>query len=547
MFRMDTLAVAGFLTVMIAAGSSSARGQGCSAPADVTGDLRAHPTADAWANVGNWYAEHQQFRCAIDAFQSAHQLSPDSAHLSYLLGLSFFMAGHPADALPPLQQSVQKDPSVLKAHLVLAQVQSALGNDKGAEQEWEAALRIDPGSSVALEGLSKAYLSRRQADPVIALLAGARLNEDLTVDLVQALILDYKYSDAKKLLDRALQMYPSSVQIMYSLVSLDVNQNHPEEGARVAEAFAKAHPHDLSAQKIYLRTLEFDSDPSSALPVARRLLAASPHDAELLYLIGMSECQAGQYAMARSHLEEAVAVDPSHYRDKYNVRYYLGTALFELDQYQGAKEQLEKAIAIQAPNSEEMKPQARWELAMVLRNLGEPEKAREQLQMFQQEKQDLANRTLATQKMIAGDTDLEHGATQKAIAHYREALAATPKDAKLNYKLALALDSTGSYADERVALEEAVAVDPAFALAQYQLGYVESQQGDYSAAEQQFRLATQSAPQYTKAWISLAATLGMESRYPDAKEAVAHALRLAPRNDEVLRLRKELLAAENQH
>ena len=53
-------------------------------------------------------------------------------------------------------------------------------------------------------------------------------------------------------------------------------------------------------------------------------------------------------------------------------------------------------------------------------------------------------------------------------------------------------------------------VDPAFALAQNQLGYLASRSGDSAAAEEHFRMAVRAAPGYAQAWISLAATVGME-------------------------------------
>lgn len=431
--------------------------------------------------------------------------------------------------------------------MVLGSVLAKLGRQRAAEEQWEAALRLDPHSTTAQDGLCKALLAQGQADPVIALLGNARLDENLTVDLVQAYAMEYKLSDAQKLLTRAIKTYPSSIALVYSLVTVDVKQGHPEEGARVAEAFAMAHPRDMAAQKIYLRTVEFNGDPNVALPLATKLVALAPHDPEMLYLIGVDECEVGRYEPARRHLEAAVALDPAEYRNKYNVRYYLGTALFELNDYKGAKEQLEKAVETESANSDKMKPQARWELAMALRNLGEADEAREQLKIYQQEKQTLDNRSLAAQKTITAADDLARGETQKAIDRYREALGATPDDASLNYKLALVLDGTGDLTGERAALERAVKTDPTFALAQYQLGYVESQQGEYSAAEQQFRLAVQAAPEYTQAWISLAATLGMESRFPEAQQAVSRALHLAPNDQQALQLRKDLINAGSQH
>ena len=78
------------------------------------------------------------------------------------------------------------------------------------------------------------------------------------------------------------------------------------------------------------------------------------------------------------------------------------------------------------------------------------------------------------------------------------------------------------------------------------MGYLLSRNGDVASAEEHFRLATRAAPGYIQAWISLAATLGMESRFPEAEEAVASALRLDPQNTEAIQLRKDLTAAQAQ-
>jgi len=518
----------------------------CSTPPEID-DGHLHATADTYTNLGNWYADHHQFECAVDAFQNAHKIEPESAHINYLLGLSLYMGGRSAEAVTPLQQSVQKDPAQLKPHLILGSALSALGMTRAAEDQWEAALKLDPNSAMAREGLCKALLAQGRADPVIALLSGAHLDENLALDLAQAYVMEYKLTDAAKVLTQARRTYPWSTALVYGLVTVSVKQGHPEEGARIAGEFAKAHPHDMSAQKIYLRTQEFEGDPAVALPLARKLLSAAPHDPEVLYLTGINECDAGEYEPARKHLEEAISLDPAQYDNKYNARYHLGTALFELNDFKGAKEQLEIALNPQLRNSDEFRPQARWEYAMALRNLGEADQAREQLKLYQQEKQELDNRTLAAQKTITAADEVARGEPQKAVDRYREAIAATPNDASLNYKLALALDSTGDLTGERAALEQAVKIDPSFALAQYQLGYVESQQGDLSGAEAQFRRAVEAVPAYTQAWVSLAATLGMESRFPEAQQAISHALRLAPGDAEALQLRKDLAKAQNQH
>ena len=239
----------------------------------------------------------------------------------------------------------------------------------------------------------------------------------------------------------------------------------------------------------------------------------------------------------RTHLEAAVALDPNYY----NAHYNLGLVLASLKDFSAAKEHLEKAIALGATE-----PQVHFKLSTVLRELGENDRAQEQLNLYQQLNQAKINRTLAASKAAEAAKEQANGNLQKAVGLYREASEATPDDATLAYKLALALDAMHDIAAERTALEQAVKIDPGFALAQNQLGYLASKDGDSAGAEEHFRLAVRAAPGYTQAWISLAATLGMESRFPEAQEAIATALKLEPDNSEAKQLRKDLTVAQAQ-
>ncbi len=207
--------------------------------------------------------------------------------------------------------------------------------------------------------------------------------------------------------------------------------------------------------------------------------------------------------------------------------------------YAGAREQLEKAIDLGATE-----PEVRFKYATALRNVGETEKAKEQLKLYQQRIHEQEKRALSNSKTAQADKEMETGDAAKAVADYREALDATPEDAQVAYKLAMALDKTGDTASERTALEQTVKNDPNFALAENQLGYLDSQEGDPAGAEAHFRAAVKAAPGYTQAWISLAATLGMQSKYSEAKEAVTSALKLEPDNADALQLRKDLDTAQ---
>jgi tetratricopeptide (TPR) repeat protein len=280
-----------------------------------------------------------------------------------------------------------------------------------------------------------------------------------------------------------------------------------------------------------------NGDFATARPIARKLLAAHPKDFDFLYLNGILENEGGEFAQARKHLEAAIAIDPNYY----NAHYNLGLVLVELKDFPAAKEHLEKAIELGATE-----PQVHFKLATVLRTLGENDQAKEQLNLYQEGTQAKNNRTLAASKSAEAAKETAAGNAAKAVSLYREAFEATPKDAVLGYKLALALDRTADTAGERTVLEQVIQIEPGFALAQNQLGYLDSKDGDPTSAEEHFRQAVHAAPGYTQAWISLAATLGMESKFPEAQEALESALKLEPDNTEAQQLRKDLTAAQQQ-
>jgi tetratricopeptide (TPR) repeat protein len=509
----------------------------CTGPPALEAKLRANPDADTYTELGDWFGDRKQYPCALEAFQKALQLEPGSAKLYYLVGLTIYASGHPEDAIKPLGQSIYLMPEVLKPRLLMASALEQVQRPQEARLEWEAALRIDHLSIEALDGMGKSLMAQGDYPAAIELLKDAPHNETLTLDLALAYGKTRMLDKAVEVLTQALKRNPSSMPLTAALVTVYVNQVHYESAVNLAAKSAHARPGNFEAQKLYLRVLVLDGDFVPARPLARKLLAAHPHDFDCLYLSGILENQGGEFAAARTHLEAAIDLDPNYY----NAHYNLGLVLAELKDFPAAKEHLEKAIELGATE-----PQVHFKLSTVLRALGKNEQAQQQLILYQQLNQAKINRTLAASKSAEAAKEQAAGNLQKAAALYREASDATPDDLALAFKLALALESTGDTANERTVLERVIKVDPTFALAQNQLGYLDTKTGDSAAAEEHFRLAVEAAPGYTQAWISLAATLGMENRFPEAQEAVASALKLEPNNSAALQLRKDLTAAQEQ-
>ncbi len=407
-----------------------------------------------------------------------------------------------------------------------------------AIEAFQSALKIDPASKTALDGLAKAQIATGNYEAVIRRLRAASLDEALALDLAAAYRKAELFDDAAKVLTEELKIYPNSDGLTAALVSLEAHLSHYSAAQALAEGIAQRKPGDIEAQRIYLRTLVIIGDYDNATPLGRKLLALAPKDADLLNLNGFLERKAGDYPAAQKHLEEAVALAPNDYNSRMN----LGLVLAQLKDAAGAKIQLEKAVELGVDE-----PQVHFELSKVLRTLGDTEESKQQLNIFQQKLKEESDQSLAVLKATQAEEAAKAGDNQKAANLYREACAAQPDKAVLSYRLALVLGDLGDNAGERAALEQAIKADPHFVLAHYALGYLEFQFRNSSAAEEQFRLVVADAPDNAQAWVSLAAALATESRFEEARQAVANALKLEPDNAGALGLSRQLASAPEKH
>lgn len=455
-----------------------------------------------------------------------------------MLGLTQFLSGDVAGAIRPLQRSVQIDPGALRPHLLLAEALASTRHPQEAKSEWNAALKIDPHSPQALDGLGRELIGEGKSEEAIALLRSGPSNEDLTADLAQAYSGLRMFDEATKELKAALAKSPNSLRLANALASVYLQALQYQAAEKLCHETLQEHPNDLPTEKLYLQAVLLGGNRAVSRPLGKKLLRDAPRDFDLLFANGVMEYDDGEIQGARDHLREALTINPHAFA----VHYRLGLALQQLNDAKGAQEQFQDAL-----NDGATEPELHLQLAKALRSLGQNEPANAQLKLYQQSLQDQHNRALAMSKSGQGDKAMSSGDAHSAATFYREALAATPDDAQLNIKLAAALDTNGDFAGERAALDKAVELHPNLAAAHNQLGLLSSQSGDPVEAEKHFREAVRAAPQFTEAWVNLAAALGLQSRFTEAQEAVDNALRLEPKNPQALLLRDTLAKAKAQH
>jgi predicted Zn-dependent protease len=103
-----------------------------------------------------------RFDDAAKIYDELTSARPDDAGLLLNLGMARYMAGHPADALTPLQKSVRLTPSLAPASLFLGASLLDLGRSKEAVPPLERAVTAMPQNADAREMLARACLGTSQ-------------------------------------------------------------------------------------------------------------------------------------------------------------------------------------------------------------------------------------------------------------------------------------------------------------------------------------------------------------------------------------------------
>ena len=425
----NALGATASLLAACVANTAAARAD-CAGPPALTAQFQAHPTAANAVQLGSWFAGKGQFGCAIEAFRAGLQIDPQSAQLHYLEGLALAGSGHPGEAISALEEAASLQPEVIQPHLLLATLYDHSGRSAEADAQWKQALDLDPDSELAHESWSSSLLARKDYPAVISLLQPAARIEPLTLILAKAYEALNNPDPAVAALSQALKLKPASFPLADAEASLLVRQHKYDEALHLLTNAAQQHPDSLQAQASLFRVLVLTRHIDLARPMAPKLLARFPHDAQILYLNGVIARADGDDANARRYLEQAVALDPSFF----SYRFTLGCVLINLHEWQPAREQLEAAIAAGEHDAE-----VHRQLALALRGAGDAEAAARETTTFQKMREAEDDASTAALKASQADIDFAAGKIDDAVALYREAVTLAPNAAEYKSKLANAL------------------------------------------------------------------------------------------------------------
>lgn len=233
-------------------------------------------------------------------------------------------------AVQEYEKIVQLEPNKIENHLILGQLYSFSHESQKAEQQFDLAQKIDPGSQETALNLARLYVGQGNAKRAIQVLSSLP-DQDQTAKTEYFLGISYdQQKDVKNAIaayQKSLDLEPDNLDVERALAK-DLFQDNQLTGAEAAyKNIAAADPSDPEA---YLRLSEIQrrqGDYDEALATLDKAKALVPDSLEIQFNEGLLNDALGHYSDAVAIFEKLVA-GSEHPNGKYTDQEKNNRSLF---------------------------------------------------------------------------------------------------------------------------------------------------------------------------------------------------------------------------
>src|SRR5271156_1357786 len=493
-----------------------------------------HATAGAYNTLGVLFAQSNHLSCAMSAFEAALKLNDRDWEAHYNLALAFLRKGDRAHAVRELQAAIQQKPDSISSHFALGTALEDAKNVGQAEEQFRAAVKIDPHFASGAIKLSEVLIAEGKFQAAVEFLEDASRtaetraqDESLQVALSVAYVENGEIGKAFTTLKNLVATQPDSANAHFNLGLLYARrsqaQGESDEEAAVTE-FREALKHDPSMDSARLalgKVLVSLRRYSDATPILLEYTRRQPKDAQGFYALGLAYRGMNDSRASLGALQRATALNPKDPA----IHFDFGMLLAAAGKPEVAIQQLEAAERIKPSDIEISK-----ELASLFEKTGNKERARIEngkvVALKSGDEKDIAIAKLSEQ----GDKYLEAGSVKTAVHSYQQAVQLNPGNAKLHFNMSLALGRMGDFSSERKELERTVELDPNLAVAQNQLGMLALRNGQQREAEERFKKTLAIDPTFSEALSNLGVLYNRQGQNAEAASLVQKAIQNKPQN-----------------
>lgn len=305
---------------------------------------------------GQVYEKVGNHSAAKGAYEKSIELEPTNPTAVLLLVKLHVDKLRPADAIPPLQQALNRMPESPALHYELGRVQEMLGRPAEAVTSYSQAVELNPRLALAHAGLGRLYRSNaetltRSAEHLKQAVALDPQNPQWHYELGLTLVQQQNWEAAQTALEQAAVMNPNQPRIYSALAQVYRNRKMAEKARDSLRHFgelasraenAKVQIGELETNFRRAQDLESSGNQKDAISLYQQILAASPNEPQVYFALARLHLRSQSLNLAEENILYALKLQPNNadYHEFYAV------VLIELGRRNEAERELHKAIPL---------------------------------------------------------------------------------------------------------------------------------------------------------------------------------------------------------
>ena len=263
--------------------------------------------------------------------------------LLYRIAQLQLTANDPQEAFWSLQKSIEGDTHYLPAHIALFETELKLGKYQDALQGALQLQQDYPDKAIGYQLSGRANMAIAHYAEAVANFRLAFAREKNTVSAIQlhqAMMLAGNTDEALDMLQAWIDHNPDDALSQLALAESYLRSEQWQAARKLYEALNTSHPEQPSVLNNLAYILSIQNDPQ-ALSYARQAYRLAPDNPSVNDTLGWLLVKSGDPEAGLPLLRNAY----SRNANNPEIRYHLGTALYQLKRYQEAKIELQKALA----------------------------------------------------------------------------------------------------------------------------------------------------------------------------------------------------------
>jgi tetratricopeptide (TPR) repeat protein len=427
-----------------------ARTQPEAALAKMKAAVAADPNnAELHDQLGSLYAQRREWPPAEEQFTAAIQVSPKFALAHLHRGLAIG-AQHEPGELEELAQASQLAPDNVAIGIEYGKALADDGKDQEAVAVLQPLVEAHPESTVAAYQLALALQRTGSIPAAIPLfekaVAADPTNAEAQANLGMALTQAQRAKEGVPHLQEAVKLAPKMVTAHQDLAAAYIQLNQLDDAVTQLRMAIQLAPDSPQLHYNLGVAFKMQDDAAGAIPELETAEKQNPAGSEAPYLLGVLYMQTGRYEDAARELDKSLKLQPQN-GDGWAT---LGSVYAKLDKPAEAAAALREAIR-QIPEQ----PDPHLTLAGVLVKQGQPAEAAAERKKAADLMRTNMNRQRAEVATHSGNSLLQSGKVDDAVAQFKEALSFDAGYSEAHLGLAAALERQGHAAEANVERQKA--------------------------------------------------------------------------------------------